>query len=323
MRAYEDTGADVPGGHLAVRRWPGVPGAGVVLAVHGVAGSGLGRLGLALVGRWSAASCTPGPASGSATWPPQARSPSCCRACGYQSREHPWALGVAAVVRGRVGAVAAVAGCCLIAQVPLLGDALREGGQDRDALATPPCFGTASASRGGQGYSLLWLGSSVNVCRGLQDGMVGGSGRLAAVDAGATAALRSGPSTGDQVLRDVPPGTLGRVDCVTADGPADGDELWAHADILGSTGYLAAARLDDGAAVGGAGVGRCEGSASPTYSPTASPSDPFTGLATDTPYVPPSDGGSGSSPGAPEVSTPDVSMPSDASELPTDAPSGG
>jgi pimeloyl-ACP methyl ester carboxylesterase len=41
MRAYEDTDVEVPGGRLAVRRWPGAPGAGVVLAVHGITSNGL------------------------------------------------------------------------------------------------------------------------------------------------------------------------------------------------------------------------------------------------------------------------------------------
>uniref|UniRef100_UPI000A85B80C alpha/beta fold hydrolase n=1 Tax=Actinacidiphila rubida TaxID=310780 RepID=UPI000A85B80C len=40
-RAYEDTGVEVAGGRLAVRRWPGRPGAGTVLAVHGIASNGL------------------------------------------------------------------------------------------------------------------------------------------------------------------------------------------------------------------------------------------------------------------------------------------
>lgn len=41
MRAWEDTAVEVAGGRLAVRRWPGRPGAGVVLAAHGISGNGL------------------------------------------------------------------------------------------------------------------------------------------------------------------------------------------------------------------------------------------------------------------------------------------
>lgn len=41
MREFEDTGVEVAGGALAVRRWPGTQGAGSVLAVHGLAGNGL------------------------------------------------------------------------------------------------------------------------------------------------------------------------------------------------------------------------------------------------------------------------------------------
>ena len=40
-REYEDTGVEVAGGRLAVRRWPGRPGAGTLLAVHGIASNGL------------------------------------------------------------------------------------------------------------------------------------------------------------------------------------------------------------------------------------------------------------------------------------------
>jgi pimeloyl-ACP methyl ester carboxylesterase len=41
MRTFEDVGVEVDGGRLAVRRWPGKEGAGVVLAVHGLASNGL------------------------------------------------------------------------------------------------------------------------------------------------------------------------------------------------------------------------------------------------------------------------------------------
>lgn len=41
MRDYQDVGVEVAGGTLAVRRWAGAPGAGTVLAVHGIAGNGL------------------------------------------------------------------------------------------------------------------------------------------------------------------------------------------------------------------------------------------------------------------------------------------
>ncbi|MFI0941591.1 alpha/beta fold hydrolase [Streptomyces sp. NPDC021020] len=40
-RAYEDSRVEVDGGRLSVRRWPGRPGAGTVLAVHGITGNGL------------------------------------------------------------------------------------------------------------------------------------------------------------------------------------------------------------------------------------------------------------------------------------------
>lgn len=41
MREFEDTGVAVDGGRLAVRRWPGRPDAGTVLAVHGITSNAL------------------------------------------------------------------------------------------------------------------------------------------------------------------------------------------------------------------------------------------------------------------------------------------
>ncbi|WP_073501065.1 alpha/beta hydrolase [Actinacidiphila paucisporea] len=41
MRDHQDVGVEVRGGTLAVRRWPGAPGGGTVLAVHGIASNGL------------------------------------------------------------------------------------------------------------------------------------------------------------------------------------------------------------------------------------------------------------------------------------------
>ncbi|WP_225847133.1 alpha/beta hydrolase [Streptomyces sp. HPF1205] len=41
MRDFQDVTVEVDGGLLAVRRWPGAPGAGTVLAVHGLTGNGL------------------------------------------------------------------------------------------------------------------------------------------------------------------------------------------------------------------------------------------------------------------------------------------
>lgn len=41
MREFEDVGVAVDGGRLSVRRWPGRPGGGTVLAVHGITSNGL------------------------------------------------------------------------------------------------------------------------------------------------------------------------------------------------------------------------------------------------------------------------------------------
>ncbi|BBA95674.1 putative hydrolase [Actinacidiphila reveromycinica] len=41
MRTWQDVTVEVAGGALAVRRWPGRPGAGTVVAAHGITGNGL------------------------------------------------------------------------------------------------------------------------------------------------------------------------------------------------------------------------------------------------------------------------------------------
>jgi pimeloyl-ACP methyl ester carboxylesterase len=41
MRDFEDVDVDVAGGRLAVRRWPGAPGSGSILAAHGLTANGL------------------------------------------------------------------------------------------------------------------------------------------------------------------------------------------------------------------------------------------------------------------------------------------
>ncbi|WBB75906.1 hypothetical protein O7602_10495 [Micromonospora sp. WMMD1128] len=160
----------------------------------------------------------------------------------YQSRRDSWAVGVVAVVRGRLGAVADTTACFLIQQIPLLGLATQGDGPRRDAPAY--CFDTTHQRRGGEDYTIMWIGSSSLTCRGLQEGLVPGDGRLVAVAARTGASLRSGPGTSARALRQVPGGTLGRMTCYRRGEAVDGEDAWARATVLGDTGWIAAAYLD-------------------------------------------------------------------------------
>ncbi|GIG88639.1 SH3 domain-containing protein [Plantactinospora endophytica] len=161
----------------------------------------------------------------------------------FQSRQDRWAVGIAAVVRGRLGAAAEVTACALIQQIASLGLGVRGDGPERDSPTF--CFNTARDRRSGEDFTVIWIGSSTLVCRQLQDQLVPGDGRLVAVEAEPDVALRSGPSRGDPVLRRVPDGTLGRVSCYRTGEPTDGTDLWGRVDILGETGFVSAAHLDD------------------------------------------------------------------------------
>jgi hypothetical protein len=170
----------------------------------------------------------------------------------YQSRRNSWAVGVVAVLRGRVGAVADTAACFLIKQIPLLDLATQGIGPDQD---TPSyCFDTSHQRRADEDYTIMWIGSSALTCRGLQDGLVPGDGRLVAVKARPDVSLRAGPSTGDRVLRKVPDGTLGRVTCYRLGEAVKGDEAWARTTVLGDTGWIAATYLDSALPIRGTGL---------------------------------------------------------------------
>lgn len=170
----------------------------------------------------------------------------------YQSRRDSWAVGVVAVVRGRLGAVADTTACFLIKQIPLLDLAIQGIGLEQDSPAY--CFDTSHQRRGGEDYTIMWIGSSALTCRGLQDGLVPGEGRLVAVKARPSVSLRAGPSTDEQVLRKVPDGTLGRVACYRTGEAVKDDDAWARTTVLGETGWIAAAYLDSALPIRGTGV---------------------------------------------------------------------
>ncbi|MGN9812834.1 hypothetical protein ACTMSW_26215 [Micromonospora sp. BQ11] len=167
----------------------------------------------------------------------------------YHSRENRWSVGLAAVVRGRLGAVADTALCFLIEQAAILGLRIRGAAPDADQASY--CFNTTRQRRGGEDYTIIWMGSSIRICNEFQDRFVPGDGRLVAVQAKPTVALRRGPSTSDQAIRRVPDGTLGRAICGTTGESVNGYDLWIRTDIVGDRGYIAVAHLDSALPLGG------------------------------------------------------------------------
>ncbi len=154
-----------------------------------------------------------------------------------QSRDNAWAVGVVAVVRGRLGAIADVAACYLLNQIPLIGLGLRGIAPEQDSPSL--CFDSTGNRHGGEDYTVVWLGSSTLICQMLQDQLVPGDGQLAAVRAGGkdAVAMRSGPSTNDSTVRQIPDGTIGRAVCRTTDD-------WIRVELAGDTGYLPPDQLD-------------------------------------------------------------------------------
>lgn len=166
----------------------------------------------------------------------------------YHNRENKWSIGLTAVVRGRLGAVADTALCFLIEQAAVLGLGVRGVAPEADQPSY--CFNTTRQRRGGDDYTIVWMGSSTRICDEFQDQFVPGDGELVAVQANPTVALRAGPSTSDRMIRRVPDGTLGRAICHRTGAPVNGYDMWIRTEIVGDQGYIAAAHLDSAIPLG-------------------------------------------------------------------------
>lgn len=122
----------------------------------------------------------------------------------YQDRTNLWSVGVVAVTRGRVDAVVETSVCFLLDQIPFLpGNKLRSDGPVQPQPTY--CVQAQRRHRAGQGYTVLWLGSSDVMCQGiglqLSAGSVAGSGVTATVKASPAVNVRAGASTAGAPIR--------------------------------------------------------------------------------------------------------------------------
>lgn len=79
----------------------------------------------------------------------------------YQERNQPGSLGLVLAIRGSVQAAGEVAACVL--KVTLFG--FRDGRRTDPAKA--PCFEDAYRKKGGETYSIYWIGSTDSMCKAL------------------------------------------------------------------------------------------------------------------------------------------------------------
>jgi hypothetical protein len=156
----------------------------------------------------------------------------------YQSTKLAWSVGVVAVVRGDIDAIAETSACYLIKQLSFL-----ESPANGFAPHDQPYF-CYEASRAKDNYLVMWLGSSDTMCDALNTRLTPGDGYLVGIRAQPSAVVRSAPSKSGDRLAAEPTHTLGRLLCFT-----DGDEVtnadgetstrWGKIQINGLTGYVA------------------------------------------------------------------------------------
>jgi hypothetical protein len=186
----------------------------------------------------------------------------------YQDQRVLWSLAVVAIVRGRLDAFAETAICFLTRRPQTIVSA--GGGTTSVPLQQGPkagfCLDSASRRRGGQDYTVIWLGSSDRMCSGLAATIGSDSPSPGTTTTGTALTgtvrgtpyvyVRSGTSVGAPVVGRASYGTVGVVSCYS-----DGQTIyggWAAAnnhwdkttitDLSGRTvtGYIADVNLDTG-----------------------------------------------------------------------------
>jgi hypothetical protein len=171
----------------------------------------------------------------------------------YQDRAHLWSVGVVAVTRGRVDAVLETSKCFLLDQIPFRsGDKLRSDGPVEPQPAF--CAQTLRRNRGGQDYTVLWLGSSDLMCAGiglqLTAGTVAGNGVTATVKATPSVTVRAGTSTRSRAIRTEAAGRTVVVTCYrtgqTISGRRGSSSRWYRLKTEDGEQYIAGAWLDTG-----------------------------------------------------------------------------
>jgi hypothetical protein len=172
----------------------------------------------------------------------------------YQDRGTRWSVGVVAVTRGRVDAVKDTAKCFLLDQVPFLPGAASPVSSGPAQPQPAFCVDTVHRSRGGQEYTVLWLGSSDTMCGDLgaqlTAGAEAGDGLTATVKASPDVTVRAGASTKAREIRRAPAGQVVVVGCYRVGEKVDGrrgasDRWYRLLDEDGEQ-YIAGAWLDTG-----------------------------------------------------------------------------
>jgi hypothetical protein len=169
----------------------------------------------------------------------------------YQNKATRWSIGIVAIVRGDVAAAVSTSICFLRKQVPLTGptDAYLSGPEGPQPGL---CFDVVRRTRGGESYTVMWLGSSDFMCWDLNNQLNSGrstsGGITATVKAVPDVAVRSGPSTKAAMVGRVPTGAVGVVSCYvrgeTVTGRRGTSARWDLTTINGLTGFIADVWLD-------------------------------------------------------------------------------
>ncbi|GEM_PF-2895045 len=171
----------------------------------------------------------------------------------YQNHATLWSVGVVAVVRGDLGAALDTSVCFLRKQ-------LSPPGSDASYVSGPAgpqptfCFDAVSRTRGGERYTVMWVGSSDFMCwdltNQLDSGRPEGDGITSTVKAVPDVAVRSGPSTRTALVGRADTGEVGEVSCYrrgeTVSGRRGTSDLWDLTTVNGMTGFIADVWLDTG-----------------------------------------------------------------------------
>jgi hypothetical protein len=167
----------------------------------------------------------------------------------YQDRKFQWSIGVVAVIRGDVGALVDTAKCFLRKQLPF---------DPRPQVIAPEepqpdfCLEGRVRDRGGERYTVLWLGSSDFMCGDLEGQLRSGrerdGGYSATVKASPDVAVRAKPGTQEKELRRAAGGEVMVVRCYLTGELVTGrrgeSSKWFHVPLDG--GYVSGAWLDTG-----------------------------------------------------------------------------
>lgn len=181
----------------------------------------------------------------------------------YQNVRYRYSVGVVAVVNGDLRALVEGTACYLIKQVTLGqgGDIFFAEGPPRGAF----CFDGTTRTRQGRKYTVIWAGSTDQMCRDLlgqlKPGRKDGDGVGATVKADPRVIVRSGPTTLTAIVGRIDAGKVGVIDCYLegeqVSGRRGSSRLWDHFTYGGLSGFVSDVWLDTGGPITGK-VPRCD-----------------------------------------------------------------